>query len=148
MRKKVISGLLFLVVLLPLMACRRSDKDITDSFRKFAVKEVKQINKGRGVVTASPKPSVDSDGKQTWGKCYQQNFEKYTIDVTKTNSVVTPYIGSLTVPQIFMCTDDHPSKTEAVADNQFHRVNPLGLIPPTFTFQYAYEDGGWKLIEH
>jgi hypothetical protein len=75
-----------------------------------------------------------------WNKWYWEPSTDYTIDVRKTDSLVSPYVGVVTFGVTSYYTACHPTREEAEKD---------GNYPNTYDFEhrytFSYQDDKWVL---
>lgn len=87
-------------------------------------------------ISWEPKPK-----QFVWIKGYNETVSDYGFDVKVTDSLVTPYIGTLSYTVVFRFTAEHPTKEEAEKDNHF-----ISSLPTPLTFTYGYQDEKWVLL--
>lgn len=75
-----------------------------------------------------------------WHKVKDEPGE-YSIDVRRTDSLVTPYTGILQFSLTGYATVDHPTREEAERDTAF--VKDLGRV--THEHTYAFQEGQWVI---
>jgi hypothetical protein len=66
----------------------------------------------------------------------------FSIDVRKTDSLVSPYIGTLDFTVTIRFTANHETRAEAEADSSFVGDSGKGIIEP-HKHIYAFQDGKW-----
>jgi hypothetical protein len=74
------------------------------------------------------------------GKWRKQDFEPgtYSVDVKRTNSLVSPYVGMLNFSMTMRYTADHRTRAEAEKDGNF-----IGSGVFLHRHVYALQDGAW-----
>lgn len=73
-----------------------------------------------------------------WAKEYFEPLPDAGIDVRKTDSLVSPYMGVVEFTLITRYTTFHKTRTEAEADNNFVQTRQT-----KHRHTYAYQDGSW-----
>ena len=113
---------------------QQSDADIVASFKKHLTDYVADYKTNR-----RDEVRESSGG---WRRNYYEIEENYSIDLRKTDSLISPYVGTASFVFIMHSTSFHNTKAEAEADNNF--ISPL---PLKHRHVYAYQDGAWVLTK-
>jgi hypothetical protein len=108
-----------------------NDKQVVESFRTYMQQHFASYEHNRRERT-----TLLSQG---WMKMYYQPDQSSAgIDVQRTASLVSPYIGTLEFKLVNHFTAFHKSRKEAESDSTF--VNSKAV---SHTHTYAYQDGKW-----
>jgi hypothetical protein len=127
-------GALFMIIPAAAVLSQQSDADIVASFKKHLTDYV-----------ASYKTNRRDEIRETsggWCRNYYDIDENYSVDLRKTDSLISPYVGTANFAFIMHSTSFHKTKAEAEADNNFIRSQPL-----KHRHSYAYQDGAWVLTQ-
>jgi hypothetical protein len=131
-RKPVLPPLILMLGAIALPAGAQSDADVAKSFRAYIADYV-----------ASYKTDRREQVVQTSGGWSRQYFEvgsEYGIDVRKTDSLISPYVGVAEFALTMHYTAFHKTQAEAEADHRF--VQSMSM---EHRHTYAYQDGAWAL---
>lgn len=127
-------------LLLPLTAVAQdhpqpqTSEDIVGSFKAFVddyFKKAYTDSTDYAVVALLP--------THTWMKMYFVRSGDYSIDVRKTDSLVSPYVGVLEFPIEKYSTTAHKTEEDAKADNNFFPPVPA----PRQRKNFALQDNKW-----
>ena len=125
---------LFIIIPASAVLSQQSDTDIVSSFKKHLTDYV-----------ASYKTNRRDEVRETsggWIRNYYDIDENCTVDLRKTDSLISPYVGTANFVFTMHATSFHKTKAEAEADNNFIRSQPL-----KHRHVYAYQDGAWVLTQ-
>lgn len=108
-----------------------SDKQVVESFKEYVQRHLASYESNR-------RERITKLGGG-WVKMYfKPDLGSAAIDVQKTTSLVSPYIGTLEFQLVHYYTAFHTTRKEAEADFAF--VNSKAI---THKHSYAYQDGKW-----
>lgn len=108
----------------------QSDADIVKSFKGYAADFIASYKTDR-------REYVGKLGGG-WAKIYFEPSLDYGVDVRKTDSLVSPYVGVLEFTLIRHFTKFHPSESDAEADNSFVQTTSTN-----HRHTYAFQDNKW-----
>jgi hypothetical protein len=127
-------GALFMLTPTAAVLSQQSDADIVASFKKHLIDYVDSYKTNR-----RDEVRETSGG---WSRNYYEIDQKYSIDLRKTDSLISPYVGTANFVFTMHSTSFHKTKAEAQADNNFIRSQLL-----KHRHVYAYQDGAWVLTQ-
>jgi hypothetical protein len=132
--KRVVKSLtaIFVVLSLVIPAVAQSDAEVVASFKKHLAD-----------YATSFKTDRRERVRQTWGgwrKNYYGVGDNYSIDLHRTVSLISPYVGTVEFQFGMHSTAFHKTREEAEADNNFISYESL-----RHRHNYAYQDGVWVL---
>ena len=146
MRKFLFAGILTaLFLLIPYSAQAATDQEIVASFQQFITEQLTPIYetyKGNHYSVLGLSKDYSSK-RQEWFKSKSDLDSKYSIDVEKTNSLVSPYIGTLVIKIHYFSSEHFPSYASAEAATA-SRINDT----TTYTFKIAYQKEKWVLTKY
>ena len=146
MRKFLFAGILTaLFLLIPYSAQAATDQEIVASFQQFITEQLTPIYetyKGNHYSIIGPSVFLGSK-KQVWFKSKSDLDSQYSIDVEKTNSLVSPYIGTLVIKIHSVFSEHCPSYASAETATA-NRINNT----TTYTFKIAYQKEKWVLTKY
>jgi hypothetical protein len=136
--KLAVPILLLMLGATTLVTLAQSDSDVVTSFKGYVADYVEGYKTDRREQIVQ---SGDAMGQPVPGEWHKESFDapqSVNIDVQKTNSLVSPYIGVLEFSLTEHNTAIHKSKDDAENDSNFIQV---------LVFQhrhtYAFQDGVW-----
>ena len=146
MRKFLLAGILTaLLLVMPYPSQAATDQEIVASFQQFITEQLTPIYetyKGNHYSIIGPHVYPDSK-KQKWFKSKDDLDKKYSLDVEKTNSLVSPYIGTLVIKRNDFYSESFLSYESAEAATAIRHTNTR-----TYTFKIAYQNGKWVLKQY
>jgi hypothetical protein len=107
------------------------DKQVVESFKE-------NVNRYLEGYKANPRERVLHVSGGWVKEYYSSSIETAEIDVQKTSSLVSPYMGVLKVELVRHLTEFHKDRDGAINDNKFVKA-----LPETHKHTYAYQDGKW-----
>lgn len=152
-------GICLLSLALPVLAA--DDAVVADEFRAFAKLEVERIRqaweggKGGVVQTHYEGLTIMFYAKILYHYVTLDSIpETYAIDVRKTDSIISPYVGVIEFPLVYLNTTvsvkgkkklcrDKPLETCLAAGGRIVEKNSK-RIPNTLEYEYVYQDNTWK----
>ena len=140
-----------LLLLLFCNNCLASDQDVANSFKEFTGAIINEIQESYDKGDVGIRLSGAGNGK--WIKYSYTNLA-HAIDVQKTSSIMSPYVGKLVITYniINYYSDKYPdgnfpTRYEAeVADKKKLWNLPLDKMN-RYIFTYAYQNGQWVLVK-
>jgi len=75
-----------------------------------------------------------------WNKHLYEPSANHSIDVRKTDSLISPYIGTVQFVVTSSLTNCHPTEEEAKKDNAYRRFGTA-----THRYTFAYQEDTWVL---
>ena len=120
-----------------LVTLAQSDSDVVTSFKRYVADYVESYKTDRREQIVQ---SGDALGQPVpeWHKESFDAPQNVNLDVQKTNSLVSPYIGVLEFSQTEHSTAIHTSKDDAEKDGNFIKILVL-----QHRHTYAFQDGVW-----
>jgi hypothetical protein len=131
----------FLVILAPALALAQSsseDKQAVESFKSYVQQHLASYKQNR-------RERVTLLGGGWVREYFEPNLDSTSIDIQKTASLVSPYVGKVDFQLIRHITKFHKSRSEAEVDSAFVQETAV-----THKHTYAYQDGKWvpKVRQH
>lgn len=149
MKKMLLLTFILLFALSSIVCAHPSDSEVVASFKQYVSGEVTKaistygtdnyhVNK-YATTTVSSTGSVNSI---TWCKTITEINPKYTIDVQKNNSLVSPYIGTMEISKTVRFYDECSTKEEAEKSNVI-RISDTCI----YSFTLAYQNDNWVVTK-
>lgn len=149
MKKLLIVTLMLLFVITGIAYAEPSDSEVVSAFKQYVSDEVTRAiasyEPGSYQVKQHVITSVSSNGtKKTivWRKGIDELHPKYTIDVKKNNSLISPYIGTMEIEKTYYAYEDCPTKEEAEKSTKEMWRNKYKC-----RFELAYQDNKWVVTK-
>jgi hypothetical protein len=123
---------IFVMLLLVIPVVAQSDAEVVASFKKHLADYAVSFKTDR-------RESV-RETSGGWRKNYYEVGDNYSIDLQRTASLVSPYVGTVEFHFVMHSTAFHKTREEAEADNKF-------ISSESFRHRhsYAYQDSAWVL---
>lgn len=121
------------------------DAQVVNSFKQFCDDNIAKVTatyEGTHYSIAYQQPSKYTQRPESWIKYSGIVDPNYKYDVQKTNSLVSPYIGTLEVTYKTVVYKDFPTKEAAEATNDIVRYTPV-----VYKFIVAYQDDKWVVTD-
>lgn len=115
-----------------LPASAQSDADVVKSFKAYVADYVASYKTNRR------EHVVETSGG--WSRQYFEVDPEFSIDVRKTDSLISPYLGVAEFLLTMHYTAFHKTQAESEADHSF--VQSMSM---KHRHTYAYQDGAWAL---
>ena len=131
-RKLSFLGIVTMLSAATLTTLAQSDADVVASFKKYMTNYVASYKTDR-------REQVDHKSGG-WSRKYFELGADYSIDVRKTDSLISPYAGFAELVLTMHSTAFHKTQVEAETDHNFIESYSMKRRNT-----YAYQDGGWIL---
>jgi len=114
------------------------EQSLVASFKVVSNDFLKSLVEKQGCHTRLASPTIPD----WWYKeCHKFDVDGAKIDVQKTTSLVSPYVGSLVVGDIISNTTRQKTEPEASADNVITHTREKIM-----EYSFGYQDGKWRFV--
>jgi hypothetical protein len=113
-----------------------TEQSLVSSFRAFSSDFLQSLRQKEGCHTKQ----ASADIPDSWFKeCQKYDVDSAKIDVTKTASLVSPYVGTLVVRVVISNTVWQPTEAKASADTVITHIREQ-----TVEYSFGYQSGKWR----
>ncbi|KAF0216763.1 MAG: hypothetical protein FD174_3586 [Geobacteraceae bacterium] len=136
--------LVFFILALSLLLCSKvfalTDTEVVDSFKQYVSDEMKKVFVSYEGTHYNV--SYVESNLNFWFKSYHKIDQNYKIDVEKTTSLISPYVGTLQVEVYYNTSDKFPTKktAEQATTYKVHSIQ-------TFKITLAYQENKWVVTD-
>ena len=123
----------------------QSEQEIVESFQEVAKKHIESYNDDPRILVYHIDAILPPYGSSppAWIKSKNIIIDNYSIDVEKTNSLVTPYTGILFYKMQILIVKEK-TKTEAENSTKFN----VNSKPKNYKILFSYQNGKWIAKEY
>lgn len=126
-----------------------NDAEVVASFKQYVKEEVAKAlatyKEGEYQVNQYEHSTYSGrEGKKIdiiWRKYRQELNSQYNLDLKKTDSLISPYVGKVSISKNYYIYHDFPTKLEAEKDTEY-----MESITD-YKFTVAYQDDQWVVIK-